>query len=361
MRYDSSTPLLRTAAFCAAVLTLLLFAGRVTAAAADTAWLSLQGAQNPSGSCPYSITFNAWITGPGNSSVTYYFTRFAGKAVSSTPVTITIPASGTTQGTSLIPPSQITVDSSTVGLQSYELDIQSPAGSDTTTHGKIYFNAKCGLLLSTMPPIPVATPTFSMKNAVSHGPIVSTAIVALHPGASAMRSKVLLNQGQADFFFGSCTHAQILCAGYDHVLDTGVFGEKKAGIYRSYVMFPNIPHGTNVVKALLGLHQIFNGTDATSFQCFGGVAPAIAPWTSNNNFVDGDFGFPAPAQYIGPDATVDVTSIVKAWASGKLVNNGFVLRGSDESTFIGADGDCHYLFSPIELRITTQSPILMPQ
>jgi hypothetical protein len=361
MRYDSSTPLLRTAAFCAAVLTLLLFAGRVTAAAADTTYLTQQGAKNPSSLCPYSITFNGYITGPGNSSVTYYYTRFAGKATYSTPVTITIPASGTTQGTSLIPPSQITVDSSTVGLQSYELDIQSPPGSDSTSYGKVYFNAQCGLLMSTMPPIPVASPSpFSLKNQVTHGALVSNAKVLLHLVTSTNRSKTLMAvlNGVDNFVGCGANNTQDLpCVGYSHFKDQDPLDVRIINIYRNYLMFAKIPPGSNVVKAVLGL----TATDATSLHCFGGIGPAVAPWTTNNNFVDGDFGFPAPAQFNGAYVSIDVTSIVKAWATGKLANNGFVMRGSNEQNFLTKTESCEAVFSkPNVLYLTTVTPIMAP-
>jgi hypothetical protein len=151
-------PLLRTAAFCAAALTLLLCTGRAPASAADTAYLSLQGAQNPSGLCPYNVNFTSSITGPGNSSVSYYYERYVnGNSTISATNTLTIPAGGTL----VLPLSQIKVDSSTAGLQSYQLTITSPPGSDSATHGKLYFTAKCGIII---PPLYPPPPTPSNLN-----------------------------------------------------------------------------------------------------------------------------------------------------------------------------------------------------
>jgi|ERR1700686_926159 len=336
---------------------LLIIAARPAAAAVTAATLN---ATTPSynGKCPATEAFTGAISGTPGTTFQYSFNRYINGVQQVQNVGAgTIPASG-----NLAVSDSFSIASSSTGVNFDQVWVHNIAGGQADVYSvKASFTVTCVLvLLSTMPPIPVASPPFSSKNQVTQ-PLFSNATLVLHPGASAMRSKVLLNQGQADFFFGSCSNSQILCVGYDHVLDTGVFGEKKAGIYRSYVMFPKTAPGTNIVKALLGFHQIFNGTDATSFQCYGGIAPALAPWTSNSDFVDGDFGFSAPAQYIGPNGIIDVTSIVKAWAAGKLANNGFVMRGSDESTFIGSSYYCHFLFSPIELKITTASPILKVQ
>ena len=59
---------------------------------------------------------------------------------------------------------------------------------------------------------------------------------------------------------------------------------------------------------------------------------------------DGDFNWPAPVQFAAGSATIDVTSIVQAWASGKMPNQGFVLRGKLEDN--GSDGNdsCSLVF-----------------
>ncbi|HXM19473.1 MAG TPA: hypothetical protein VN934_11785 [Candidatus Tumulicola sp.] len=334
---------------------LLIIVARPAAASVTTATLT---ATTPSysGKCPVTEAFTGAISGTPGTTFQYSFNRYINGVQQVQNVGAgTIPSNGTFSPVN----DSFSIASSSTGTNFDQIWVHNIAGGQADVYSnKASFTATCVLiLLSTMPPIPVASPPFSSKNQVTQ-PLSSNATLVLHPGASAIRSKVLLNQGQADFFFGPyCTHSGAqLCVGYDHVLDTGVFGEKKIGIIRSYFMFA-IPHGLNVVKALLGFHQIFDGTDQTSFQCFGGIAPAVSPWTTNNDFVDGDFGFPAPAHYIGPDGTIDVTSIVKAW-TGKMANNGFVMRGSDEQTFIGKNETCHFIFSPIELKITVSSPIL---
>ena len=106
----------------------------------DTAWLSLSEANPYTGPCPVTLHFFGHIDGATGSGLTYYFTRFAGGVATSTsPVTTTIPTGG------MLPiSSTLTVDTGSAGFQSYEVTITAPPGSDTTTHGKVYFTVTCG-------------------------------------------------------------------------------------------------------------------------------------------------------------------------------------------------------------------------
>lgn len=137
---------------------LALGALRTPAAAADTSYLTLQGPNTVVAPCPITLTFNGSITGPGNSSVTYLWARFVnGKPQDSASISTTIPGNGTL---TLMPPPQLTIDATTQGFQSYSLFITSPAGSDSTTHGKVFFTATCG----TPPPTPSPSPGLNFHN-----------------------------------------------------------------------------------------------------------------------------------------------------------------------------------------------------
>src|SRR5262249_47661175 len=128
-------------ALASAFAVAILAAARAPAAAADTSYLTLAGPNPYTGPCPATLTFNGSITGLGNSSVTYIWARFVnGQPIDSQPVTTTIPANGTL----VLAPQQLVVDQSAgPGLQSYNLFITAPAGSDSGSHGKVYFSVKC--------------------------------------------------------------------------------------------------------------------------------------------------------------------------------------------------------------------------
>lgn len=128
-----------------AILALVIVGAlRLPAAAADTSYLTLQGPNPVKARCPYTLTFNGSITGPGNSSVTFLWARFVnGHAQDSPPVTLTIPANGTLT----LPPQQLNVDAATQGFQSYGINITAPANSDSATHGKVYLTASCASLI----------------------------------------------------------------------------------------------------------------------------------------------------------------------------------------------------------------------
>jgi len=128
-----------------AVFTLLLLTAlRMPSAAADTSYLTLQGPNPVTATCPMTLTFNGSITGAPNSPVTYLWARFVnGQPQDSAPITTQIPASGTLT----VPPQPLTIDKTTQGFQSYALFISSPVNSDSTTHGKVFLTATCKTLV----------------------------------------------------------------------------------------------------------------------------------------------------------------------------------------------------------------------
>src|SRR6185312_4855019 len=81
--------------------------------------------------------------------------------------------------------------------------------------------------------------------------------------------------------------------------------------------------------------------------CYGGLGRAVLTRTpaekgTTQTFTapypdDGDFNWQAPATFAAGSVTIDVTSIVQAWAAGKIPNQGLVVRGKLEDN--GSDGN----------------------
>lgn len=177
---------------CFAVVTL---AAITPARAADTSYLSLVGPNPYTGPCPVTLTFNGSIAGPGNSSVTYLWARFVnGKSTDSAPITTTIPANGTLT----LVPQQLAVDTTTAGFQSYSLVITSPSGSDSDTHGKVYFTVTCG-----------PAPPPGSRNIVSEAPANVVAITDL--AACTKRAPSMA----CGFILADATASKSLVLGWD--------------------------------------------------------------------------------------------------------------------------------------------------
>ena len=100
-------------------------------------------------------------------------------------------------------------------------------------------------------------------------------------------------------------------------------------VWRSYLAFNwTIPlHNLNVYKATVNLTTAPNSDPS----CYGGIAPALAQWEGNKDWVQGDFTYNEPHTVNGTTFSIDVTSIVRDWASGKVRNFGFVMSGSNET------------------------------
>lgn len=120
-------------------------------AAADTGYLTLSGSNPVNVPCPATVNFTGHIDGTAGSSVTYNFAYFnAGHWTYGPAITASIPASG-----SLPLTSSLNLNSTQQGLQSYEIHISAPAGSDTATHGKVFFTLNCVVLQVVVPPAPL--------------------------------------------------------------------------------------------------------------------------------------------------------------------------------------------------------------
>jgi hypothetical protein len=126
----------------------VLLVAAVRPAVADTAYLALAGANPYNGPCPATLNFNGHIDGAAGSSVTYTLAHFvAGHWIYSAATTAAIPAGG-----SLPVNPSLMLDATQQGFQSYEISISAPAGSDSATHGKVYFTVNCVALQVIVPP-----------------------------------------------------------------------------------------------------------------------------------------------------------------------------------------------------------------
>jgi hypothetical protein len=59
---------------------------------------------------------------------------------------------------------------------------------------------------------------------------------------------------------------------------------------------------------------------------------------------DGDFRWSTPATFSPTSVAIDVTDIVKGWVSGKMPNQGFVLRGKTEDNGSNGNDSCSLRF-----------------
>ena len=133
------------------VVTLLLGCaismGLCRPAAADTGYLALVGSNPANAPCPATVNFTGHIDGPPGSAVTFNFAHFvAGMWTYTRPGTAWIPSSG-----SLSIATSLALDSAHQGVQSNEIRISSPAGSDTATHGRVSFTFNCAQLQAFVP------------------------------------------------------------------------------------------------------------------------------------------------------------------------------------------------------------------
>jgi hypothetical protein len=91
--------------------------------------------------------------------------------------------------------------------------------------------------------------------------------------------------------------------------------------------------GRSIYRASLKLHvlasQVGTAHD-TAWSCATAVGIAFDTWWQSQSWINGEFGDVNPGRVHGPDVALDVTKIVAEWASGRVSNYGFVLKGESE-------------------------------
>jgi hypothetical protein len=313
----------KTALVCFLTVVALLGLSRPSSAAV-TASLSIVGPNPLTTTCPVNVNFTGSINGPAGP-VTYTFGRFVnGSSTSSAPINAAIPTSGT------LPISvTLNIDKAHSGFQSYEIDVTSPSAAQ----GKVYFTVTC------------ANP-----NAVLHpgmNPLVRP-VVTLHSQWWALREYEYKWVGTTTYIpergTGPCGN---LCIGWYHLHNGDSFWLYHWNTYdRAFLGFdPTAFNGLNVTKATLTLNVVQGDAN-----CYGGLGRALlakipaAKFTSQTFSApypdDGDFNWPTSTQFSAGSATIDVTSIVQQWASGKMRNDGFVLRGKVEDNGSNGNDSC---------------------
>lgn len=307
--------------------------------AAVTASFSIVGANPLTATCPVNVNFTGSINGPATTPVTYLFARFVnGTSIDSAPINAVIPASG-----SLPVSTTLNVDKAHSGFQSYALFITVPANA---TQGKVFFTVTC------------ANP-----NAVLHqGPALVRPVVTLHSQWWALREYEYKWVGTTTYIpergTGPCGN---LCIGWYHLHNGDSFWLYHWNTYdRAFLGFdPAAFNGLNVTKATLTLNVVQGDTN-----CYGGLGRALLAKIPAVNFTsktfnapypeDGDFNWPTPTQFTAGSATIDVTSIVQQWASGKMRNDGFVLRGKVEDNGSNGNDSCSLGFGTDGVLTITQ-------
>jgi hypothetical protein len=177
--------------------------------------------------------------------------------------------------------------------------------------------------------------------------------VTLHPQWFALREYEYKTVGPFSGFVPERGSAPCkdLCIGWDHILDGAFLWLFHWNTYdRAFWGYdPAAFKGLRAAKATVTL--TVDGGDPT---CYGGLgravltrAPVIKGTTQTFSAPypdDGDFNWPAPVQFAAGSATIDVTSIVQGWASGKMRNDGFVLRGKLEDNGANGNDSCSLSF-----------------
>ncbi len=230
-------------------LGVLLVLSRQPAAAA-TAYLTLSGPNPFNGTCPATLNFTGHIDGPASSSVTYNFAWFTNGAwFRPAAVTATIPAGG-----SLPLTGAVTADTAHQGLQSYEVDISAPAGSDSATHGKVFYTVHCSTL--------VAVPTT---------PLPLRPVIVLPVSASIAYFR---DATGANFICGRLTHygtiptdfGGAVAVGYTHSQTGGPNGDP-CGVHDDVIYRIMLASGFSAIHGRLSsvvLTATHTGTDANT-------------------------------------------------------------------------------------------------
>ncbi len=152
--------------------------------------------------------------------------------------------------------------------------------------------------------------------------------------------------------------------GYSHQTRKFTFGDMSSNvIYRLGLLFDlSSVHSRNIVSARLGLETEASWTGAAdpehsaasdhSTSCAAVVAVGTAKWWKYTDWIGAAAVLrPGPSQ--GPDVSIDVTSIVRQWASSpEDANQGIVLLGEDENLDAFTESTCVTAYVPSSIKLT---------
>jgi hypothetical protein len=314
---------------CIAAATTALGIAHPAFAQIDGATLSA-GQPSYAGSCPTTVSFSGVVTGMPGTAFWYTFAWLGGKEFSGDFVA-TMPASG-----SLPIQFPVTVTGSVTDSMQVRVSHISGGQADLYSNSAGY-SVACKFDPGVLPP-PV--------------PILRKS-VALHPQWFALREYEYKTVGPFSSFIPERGSApcQDLCIGWDHILDGAFLWLFHWNTYDRAFWGYDVAafKGLKVTKATVTL--TIDGGDPG---CYGGLGRAVlrrtavakgaTQWFGAPYPDDGDFNWAAPVQFTAGKATIDVTGIVQGWASGKMRNDGFVLRGKLEDNGSNGNDSCSLSF-----------------
>jgi hypothetical protein len=329
----------------ALVFALSAFAIGLSHQAASAGAPTVSASPNPyKGNCPTTLAFTGTITATAAGTISYQFAYTApGQSIPTLPKPQTVVAKQAG-------PVTVTASGNVTwsGTGTIELDELAPVKAHSQT---VTITTVCSS--STAPNYPLAPSSRNVLTAPKPLTVTQNQKIPLQMAAYGDKS---FNIGDQDIFVG-CGG---ICAGYEHYRNNDPFDVKQIIIYRGYLLFNKIPTGQTVVKAVLGL----NVQDRDQVSCFGGVGAATSAWNPATQWPDGDFSYATPMQSNGTYMSIDVTSIVRAWMTGKVPQYGLVVRGSDENTqvgFVAHTSSCIMQFAkPNVLYVQTSSSPMAP-
>jgi len=282
------------------------------------------------GYCPTTVSFSGAITGKPGTAFWYTFIWLSGtNTVFSGDFVVTMPNSG-----SLPIQYSLSVTASTTNYMQARVSHISSGQPD------MYYSAEYSVTCKFNPGV-------LPSNAILRNPIT------MHPQWFALREYEYKTVGPFSTFVPERGSAPCpdLCIGWDHILDGSFLWLFHWNTFdRAFWGYDTAAFkGLKVTKAIVTL--TVDGGDPS---CYGGIGsaildnPPVAKGTSqtfNAPYpVDGDFHWPAPVQFAAGSATIDVTSIVRAWVSGTTPNEGFVLRGRIEDNGAESNDGCSLSF-----------------
>jgi hypothetical protein len=125
--------------------------------------------------------------------------------------------------------------------------------------------------------------------------------------------------------------------------------------YRAGLMFDmGFLTGRSIYRALLKLHvsaSLVGNSSDTFSSCATAIGIAADSWWGSQSWINGEFGDVNPGRVHGPDVALDVTKIVADWASGRVSNYGFVLKGDSEDMGAFRNDACLSTFASTSLEI----------
>jgi hypothetical protein len=278
--------------------------------------------------CPVEVSFTGHIAGEPGTAFWYKFAWHSGQVFSGDFVE-TMPASG-----SLPVQFSITVTDSTTDFM--QLQVTHIAGNQPGVYSNAAYSVTCKFNPGARPP----------------GPVLRKS-VGLHPQWFALREYEYKTVGPFSAFLPERGTApcQGLCIGWDHELDGAFLWIFHWNTFdRAFWGYdPAAIEGHKVAKATVTL-AIASG-DPTCFGALGRAVltrtPALKGTTQTFHAPypdDGDFNWPTPVQFGPGVVTIDATSIVQGWASGKMVNQGFVIRPRNENNGAEDNDNCFLNF-----------------